>query len=356
MSSTATSTPKTSRLPEGEALFDRLRWRDRLSRSPLTPLIIAREPCGRPYCGALRVGESRAAYPIVDGLVWATPEGASRHADWLAGLGLSPLAELDSIQPGATVASFGFQWVWDANPRTEQDLQWRAAARFGLSPQDFDGKVVLDAGCGAGDQSRWFVSQGAAVVSVDLSAAIRVAYHKLRQCPQWVGVHGDITALPFEDESFDFVYCEGVIQHTRDSQIAVDELSRVLKRGGKIAATHYAIPTTWYSRLRWRFTVWQRRRLSQWDPYHLLAYTGLLAALASLPALGALLRLSNIVVHNPRMPDFKSTWSNTYDSYGSQTYQRYLRPADFRRMFDLAADYAALFETPREAVLCLTKK
>ncbi len=43
---------------------------------------------------------------------------------------------------------------------------------------------------------------------------------------------GTVLNLPFDDESFDFVYSNGVLHHTRDLVKGVHELLRVLKRGG----------------------------------------------------------------------------------------------------------------------------
>jgi len=40
--------------------------------------------------------------------------------------------------------------------------------------------------------------------------------------------------LPFDDESFDFVCCSGVLHHTTDAEKGLDELTRVLPPGGKL--------------------------------------------------------------------------------------------------------------------------
>lgn len=44
---------------------------------------------------------------------------------------------------------------------------------------------------------------------------------------------GNALALDFKDEEFDFVYSMGVIHHTPDPQLAINEIFRVLKEGGK---------------------------------------------------------------------------------------------------------------------------
>ena len=42
----------------------------------------------------------------------------------------------------------------------------------------------------------------------------------------------DITKIPFEDESFDFILCNHVLEHIPDDALAMSELFRVLAKGG----------------------------------------------------------------------------------------------------------------------------
>jgi ubiquinone/menaquinone biosynthesis C-methylase UbiE len=45
-------------------------------------------------------------------------------------------------------------------------------------------------------------------------------------------VAADITALPFDDDSFDVVLCSHVLEHVEGEQQALAEIQRVLKPGG----------------------------------------------------------------------------------------------------------------------------
>ncbi len=45
-------------------------------------------------------------------------------------------------------------------------------------------------------------------------------------------VKADICALPFDDNSFDMVFCNHVLEHIPDDRKAMQELYRVLKPGG----------------------------------------------------------------------------------------------------------------------------
>ncbi len=213
--------------------------------------------------------------------------------------------------------------------RNEADLAWRTASRFRLDPAAFRCSLVLDAGAGAGNQSRWLLDQGAEVVSVDLSSAIEVVARKLRLRPGWVGVQGDVTALPFEGGQFGHVYCEGVIQHTRNSALAVRELCRVTKDDGTVLATHYGESVRALGRLKLGLLKRIRSRLCRVERFRLLWITGNLAALAHVPLLGHVVRRSGIASYHDLMPDFRTTWTNTFDEYGNHAHQRYITPQEF---------------------------
>lgn len=329
---------------ERKHLFYQLRWRDPLSGQPLQVRSLCDSPRGLPLFGSLVIEGTNQGYPIVDGVVMATVQLAQKHQDWLTKQGLVvPTALPDTFQHLDSVESFGFQWGWASAPRTDADLQWRVATRFGLDENSYRGSVVLDAGAGAGDQSRWLLDAGTAgVVSIDLSDAIRVTSSKLRERPNWVGVQGDLTMPPFDRDTFDFVYCEGVIQHTRDSAATVRELCRMLKPGGLLSATHYGVVGDLEAggikntvRAAIDRTVFRNRRerLSKWSRDRLLLYTGMLAWLSERPALGYLMRRSGAVIYNPKMLDFKSTWVCTYDFYGNHWYQREIRSQTFLDYF-----------------------
>ena len=99
----------------------------------------------------------------------------------------------------------------------------------------FRGRSVLDVGCGAGVDLARFAKGGATCTGVDLaSAAIDLARANFDQ----QGLSADLRvangeALPFADETFDFVFAHGVVQYTSEPQRLVNEARRVLKPGGE---------------------------------------------------------------------------------------------------------------------------
>lgn len=105
----------------------------------------------------------------------------------------------------------------------------------------FEGKKILEMGCGAGIDLIRFARGGARVTGVDLSeTAIDLAKKNFNLNNLKADLHimnGE--ALKFKDNSFDVVYVHGVLQYTADSRKMVQEAFRVLKKGGKFIGMVY---------------------------------------------------------------------------------------------------------------------
>jgi ubiquinone/menaquinone biosynthesis C-methylase UbiE len=105
----------------------------------------------------------------------------------------------------------------------------------------FDGKNVLEIGCGMGTDGTQFAKAGAQYYGIDLTeAAIRLAQENfyLRGLS---GAFRQMNAeqLIFPDAMFDHVYSMGVIHHTVNPSAIVDEIFRVLKPGGTLTIMLY---------------------------------------------------------------------------------------------------------------------
>ncbi len=97
---------------------------------------------------------------------------------------------------------------------------------------DLAGKRALDVGCGKGRFARIFQERypGAEIWGLDISEEM------LKHVP--AGIHtraGSMTALPFEDASFDAAYATESLEHAVEIDAAVCEICRVVKPGGRIA-------------------------------------------------------------------------------------------------------------------------
>lgn len=106
---------------------------------------------------------------------------------------------------------------------------------------DLKGKKVLDVGCGTGFWVRQFCKRGMETYGVDISSkAVEITKKSLDLFGyKAVVVTGNAEALPFDDESFDHINCQGVIHHTPDTQKCIQEFKRVLKPGGSVCYSVY---------------------------------------------------------------------------------------------------------------------
>jgi SAM-dependent methyltransferase len=137
-----------------------------------------------------------------------------------------------------TARAFGYEWQrFDRfHPEYErQFLEWVAP----LTPADFQGRMVLDAGCGMGRHALLSAKFGAApVIGVDLSAAVDVTYRNAADLPNVHVVQADICQLPFR-APFDLAYSVGVLHHLPDPERGFLSLVSHVKPGGRIAAWVY---------------------------------------------------------------------------------------------------------------------
>ncbi|MFZ2410015.1 MAG: class I SAM-dependent methyltransferase, partial [Candidatus Methanoperedens sp.] len=80
------------------------------------------------------------------------------------------------------------------------------------------------------------------VVACDLSIAVNACYENLRELyhsAEFNVVQASIYELPFKLESFDYVFCIGVIQHTPDPSKSIKCISSMVKKEGKIGLWIY---------------------------------------------------------------------------------------------------------------------
>jgi SAM-dependent methyltransferase len=154
------------------------------------------------------------------------------------------------------VGSFSFEWnthkhtqldSYGQDPSSEEMFR----CKTGLTPEQVDGKLILDAGIGAGRFTDILVRWGARVVGVDLSYAVEAAQENFGHLPQVLVCQADIARLPFRPGSFDFIISIGVLHHTPDTRRYFSLLPRLLKPGGEIAIWVYPREDDYLQRNAW---------------------------------------------------------------------------------------------------------
>jgi len=118
------------------------------------------------------------------------------------------------------------------------DRTWRTAVAAALSLTP--GERVLDLAAGTATSSAALAATGADVVGCDFSLGM------LRAAKPHDGVElvaGDALRLPFADSSFDAVTMSFGLRNTADADLALRELLRVTRPGGRLVVCEFSHPT-----------------------------------------------------------------------------------------------------------------
>ncbi len=243
-------------------------------------------------------------------------------------------------------ANFGFQWNEWRSLQIDRLAGHRLSATRFLAdtrwrPSWLAGKLILDAGCGAGRFADVAAGLGARVVAVDLSTAVDA-------CRETTAVHGgrvtciqaSLFDLPLRAGVFDAVYCMGVIQHTPDPERLMAGLPLHLKPGGRLAYNFY------------EEGLWRRLQVLKYglrlitphlpvaatlalSRFLVAAFFPLTRALGAVPKVRILNHFIPIAaVHHPslsREQQYAWTLLDTFDWYGA----RYEKRQDHRRVADI---------------------
>lgn len=165
--------------------------------------------------GALHCATCGAVYPVREGIPRMLPAGTEAGPE--SG---HRLTEIDSQEP-----------AWEENFRDLCEP---------LGPGDFLGRLVLDAGCGFGRHVVHAARYGAEVVALDSSVdAVESCTRNAQAVSRVHVVQGDLLRPPLREETFDVVYCFGVLHHLDQPREAFATLSTLVRPGGRLALWVY---------------------------------------------------------------------------------------------------------------------
>ena len=142
--------------------------------------------------------------------------------------------------------------VYDAMNRVMTmglDLRWR---RLTAESAVFRGDRVLDAACGTGDLALADLRAGAGrVTGLYFSENMLARARRKSDAVDWV--QGDLLALPFADDTFDAATVGFGVRNVADLPLALRELRRVLRPGGRLGILEITQPR---GVLRPFFSLW----------------------------------------------------------------------------------------------------
>ncbi len=133
-------------------------------------------------------------------------------------------------------STYARNW-WDGSQRFLRLLQNIVPARMRHFTQvvgAWNGKSVLEVGCGGGFMAEALARAGADVIGVDPSGPAVLAareHARLENLP--IDYHVGVgERIPLPDEAVDCVVCVDVLEHVDSVDLVLDEITRVLKPGG----------------------------------------------------------------------------------------------------------------------------
>jgi len=121
-------------------------------------------------------------------------------------------------------------WAKSYPPRPHNPLMEVEQATVVALLPEVRGQTVLDAGCGSGRYLRELGDRGARVIGMDLSPAMLA---RARETTRRIA-RADIRALPFEAMSIDLVVCGLALGDIAELELALIEIARVLRPGGRV--------------------------------------------------------------------------------------------------------------------------
>ncbi|MEO8111158.1 MAG: class I SAM-dependent methyltransferase [Ginsengibacter sp.] len=138
----------------------------------------------------------------------------------------------NNIDP-LVVQDFGNEWLKFQNYSTEEIKSW-AISYFDILDDSIVNKntYALDIGCGTGRWTKYLSERAGFIEAVDPSNAVLAADYLLGEIKNVRIAKASVETIPFDDETFDFVMSIGVLHHIPDTQMALTDCVKKVKKGG----------------------------------------------------------------------------------------------------------------------------
>lgn len=112
-----------------------------------------------------------------------------------------------------------------------------------VDPYDLRGRDILEIGLGYGTLGQYLAERGGVYHGLDIAptpvAMMRERLKRLGVYADGRVTEGSALAIPFPDNSFDYVFSIGCLHHSGNLQLALDETRRVLRPAGRAVIMLY---------------------------------------------------------------------------------------------------------------------
>ena len=107
--------------------------------------------------------------------------------------------------------------------------------------ENLKNKNVLEIGCGLGSHSQVLAEKNCNLTAIDLTEkSVEITKRRLVLKGYDANIlQADCEDLPFDDGYFDYIWSWGVIHHTPNTKKAAQEITRVLKKNGRLGIMIY---------------------------------------------------------------------------------------------------------------------
>jgi 2-polyprenyl-3-methyl-5-hydroxy-6-metoxy-1,4-benzoquinol methylase len=235
--------------------------------------------------------------------------------------------------------NFGYQWHQFRATQIDR-ISVHSLSRSRLlndtrwSIEWMQGKLILDAGCGAGRFTDELAQCGARVVACDISTAVDACKQTVDDPAGQTSNRGDVEvvqanllAMPFKKGAFDAIHCAGVIQHTPDPDKIMRTLPSHLQSNGRLFYNFYEIdPFTKFQIIKYLLRRWTPK----WRMQTLVKFSRLMCYVFFVPSF-VMSRIPVVRFFNRFLPicsvhpgdvtltqQFNLTLLDTVDWYGPQ--------------------------------------
>ncbi|MBI1309318.1 MAG: methyltransferase domain-containing protein [Proteobacteria bacterium] len=295
-----------------------------LSKAPLTLKDAIYAPSGAILSGRLVTRKNpRVSYPILNGVPRFTGQ--------------------TSITAASSVHSFGEQWNYFNFDKFRAMFEKHTIGNTFGSFSFLKGKTVVDAGAGAGMQTRWLAENGAAhVIALELSHTVDgILAQNLAGLGNVDVIQCSIDAIPLKNGAIPgIVMCSNVIQHTPSVKATATELWRITAPGAEFCWNVYTRDdSTLGRRLRYKLYSTTRAVVARLPFVLRLAYAHAMAGLRFVPGLGWLLERADLmrrgdVPVGTGLARLRALYLaglvNTFDYFGAHQYQHHLSFAQIK--------------------------